>query len=241
MRRFYFVLLTALIALITACQPISGKLTVARKLALELTEQDHPSPGVCVARHDDCGDPVVKRVSASFHPGTYDARLDIDDTDAIQLTVDDGTDRNAVFRVAIPEDVHLPKTSGRFVLPADESGQPFDLNGMVRTVESSSPVTAGWERCHLSVKRRVCAHTEYKGKKTRRNPRCRYVYDSIYGQRPVEFHRVLKTRMVTLDFNAGVTGESVARFSGSSARSYKVYDYRGYCDIDNIFVRRGLW
>ena len=241
MSRFHLVCLTALIALITACQPISGKLTVTRKLALELIEQDRQTNPGCLTRDDDCGDPVVRRVSASFHPGTYDAHLDIDAADAIQLTVEDGTYREAVVKVAIPEDVHLPRTSGRFALTAAETGQPFDMSGLIEPVESSSPVTAGWERCYLKIERRVCRHSKKTGKKHKHRRRCRYEYETVYGHRAVEFHHTVKTLTVNLGFNADTSGEALARFNGSATRKYTVYDYRGFCDVDNIFVHQTIW
>lgn len=241
MGRFYPFLLAALFIPFAGCQPIVGKLSVARDLVLELTEQKLPRSGSCVVRDGGCGEDTVRRVSTSFHPGVYDAQLALDDSDAMELTLDDGTNGKAVLTIAIPEDTRLPTKSGSFMLTAREAGQPFQVTGTIQTDESRSPSVSGWEQCDRTVKRRICTRGKKTGGNSGQDVLCRYEYHTVYGQRPVEFHHLREIRDVVLAFNAQVTGEKLAEFSGSAARDFKVYDYRGRCHADNFFVHGSVW
>lgn len=140
MTRIYRTFIAVLIALTAGCQPISGNLTVARPLAMELTETDGQVTPGCLPRDGNCNEPVVRRVSETFHPGSQEAQLDMDAPDVLRLVIDRGTGGAAVVRVAIKKRYHLPKTDGRFELAADESGQVFHTNGVLQTVVSFSPV-----------------------------------------------------------------------------------------------------
>jgi len=152
--RFTFLLTSFLLA---ACQPIAGTLTVAERLVLNVTEYERPLDPWCRRGRDrDCKEPVAVVKTGRFHPGSYRAQLELDAKDAIRLTLFEARKLESVVNLTVPRGTHLPQHEGQFRLPADETGQPYDVAGEIATTYAVSPVVTAWQSCAQSLERWVC-------------------------------------------------------------------------------------
>lgn len=203
-----------------ACQPISGTLSVSEPLELKVTEYHQPLDRRCRPRDDVCEDPVVIEKTDRFAPGTYRAQLNLDRKDAISLTLEPKTRAKSIINLAVPAETYIPKHNGRFHLSAAQTGQPFDLAGIVETTHSVTPIVATWESCSRLLERLIC-HGHHRG--------CVRDYIRIFGHHPVEYHHEYETKTVALDLSRRSTEHTLAHFDGSSTIASKIYDYRGYC------------
>jgi hypothetical protein len=164
----------------------------------------------------------------TLQPGIYKADVEAGDN-KIKLEVRvNGKDRKVNIRTR----QQLPRQNGDIFVSAAQSGQPFDADGSVRTVQDSSGRQHGWEACTTYQRRWVCRDV-LVGRDRWGNPiyrrQCADELIAVPGQQEVEFHVVTTTTQVDIALLAPGSNNQLAVFTGDRSTAQRVIDYRGYC------------
>jgi hypothetical protein len=204
--------LAAILALTTSCVNFKGSFTADRKLKLKHTTV--------------FGNVKNKSVPA----GRYQAKVKFSSEDKIKLTLENGSD-DIEIKMKLPSNRQFPTNSGRINLPANKTGQNYDIEGFIDTEYSSSGVTRTTESCSYTRYERRCTKVCDGGSRPNR-PVCRTVCDrvpvSVYGRQDVEYRTDYTDRELELSVVLP-NGGQVGRYFGTDRSSNKVYLYQGRC------------
>ncbi len=132
-----------------------------------------------------------------------------------------GDDNNPVFKIVSPKPF---PASGTFQIPSTLSGQPYDVQGDIKTSQSvSNPM---WERiqCQAEIKKYVC-HTTPNGQQV-----CKWEWYLVNGYQDQQFQYRNENRDIMVILLAANTGTIEARFDGNEQYSTKDILYMGPCD-----------
>lgn len=170
--------------------------------------------------------------------GSYKAEFKYkEDKRQIELEMKDATanQKDVEMKIIIPAGTNIPRDNGMISLKGNEIGQPFDLNGELRTDVDTSSTTHTYESCTYTERERVCRRvcTERIGRDGKKFQDCGRVCDWEYvtrtGSQEVEYHYVTTTVTLMADLLEATSQESVGKLSVDRADSVKIYDYQGMC------------
>ncbi|MEQ1877843.1 MAG: hypothetical protein ABL958_14470, partial [Bdellovibrionia bacterium] len=109
MKKLIPVLLLALLG--TACDDLQGTLSVQSPLTLK-----------------------TKKETIVLQPGSVSAKLDLDEGDReLEIKVKNAQGKEKEAKLKIPAGMAIPKFSGTLDLKAAQTGQAFDLKGVIDT------------------------------------------------------------------------------------------------------------
>lgn len=220
---------------LAACNEIDGSLSVTRELRIANNTNDddldfcrrHPKDYYCRGVDTSTGTAVIA-------PGQYQASLNFPSEKELILKVEKSSaDQKSPTSIhfAIPKDAKLPSYSGDVKLTAEQVGKPFDISGTVDTQESDTSDTSTIESCTITIQHELCewVHDRDRNGHDNSHRECHTDYDTIYGRQEVTYHYHDSTKTVDLSLLTPKTTDTVARFTGSSSDSDKVYTYQGPC------------
>lgn len=199
--------------ILSGCKSINGTLDVSKAFTAiqEKTSSDCGSDRT--PWDPPCNDSttVVK-----INVGKHDASLSFPAKNRFEIEVkQDRTTKK--FQVKVPSNVTIPN-NGEFQIPAARSGQNFDLQGAVKTVEKRSALQRRTESCRTTRNDVVCGPNG-----------CVPVRHEVWGNQPVEFYFIDTKQDVRVNINTKGTQEALAQFDGSQSYTEKVYTHRGFC------------
>lgn len=173
-----------------------------------------------------------KNKSVTLQPGSYRAEVEAHD-DKLEIEVKVGRDEKKI--TLRPADGQtLPKRNGQIFIPASQSGQSFDLNGVVNTVSVNGNKVWADQSCTAYRPVYVC-QTVVVGYDRYGNPIwrqvCRTENQPYPGRQEIEYYPVTTTTDVDMAFlNPGTTTQ-LAEFGGTRTTVRNVYTYRGPCRL----------
>lgn len=194
------ILVAALLAVgLTGCNEMKG--TISAYEALSLRDKDGKT--------------------VSVNAGTYESELSAKDKTTIKVEIEGagnkGKDLKFYFRLPANS-----MKSGRFDIPAAQTGQPYGVRGDREITVTESRVQRGYESCQYEDWEQYC-WGDRDGRvvcQTRRVTR--------WGQRYVEYQDVTETESISLDL-VNAANAAAAHFDGSRSESYRDYTYQEYC------------
>ena len=202
--------LTLLLAalLLSSCVNFKGTFTANEKLKLIHTTV--------------FGNEKTKTVPA----GTYSTKFNFSSEDKIKLTFEKGGDDIEV-KIALPSNRQFPRERGEINLPANQTGQRYDIKGFIDTRYSRSGVTRTTESCSYTVYRRQCNTS------CDRRGNCRQVCSRVpmtrYGYEQVEFRYVYTDRDLKLELTKPSQEAIVGSYRGEDREVNKEYLFRSTC------------
>jgi len=162
--------------------------------------------------------------------GEYASEIILAGKSKIKLNIRnvDGKDRKISFN--LPAGEEFPTYSGDLYLESGTSGQPYDLQGKVRSQTNNSQVYSGIEGCSYQDNRYVCrtlCYIEFGQQVCRQE--CHYEPVMVHGNRHVSFYYKYTDILYTIDFLYEASNEQVAKFKAIDRNTFKHYTYRGRC------------
>lgn len=186
------IVLTSLL-LLAGCEDLKGTLTVFKNFKA-----------------------VTKDGTQTISSGTYKTSLDFKrDRVVVALKTDSG---ETEFSIKTPVGTTIPN-NGNFEVKSAESGQPFDVLGNNKTVETRSETRSGYESCQYQDYQPVCGPQG-----------CQSVPVTRWGQQYIEYYLRTVTTDLTINLTAiGNPAGSLAKFTGHSAFNEKVILQQNRC------------
>lgn len=174
----------------------------------------------------------TKKETITLTQGGHSAKIDIDQGDKeIEIKVKNAEGKTREAKVKIPAGMIIPTHSGRFAITSAQSGQDFDLKGEIDTDVDVGPSQYGTQTCTYFDRERV--RYEYwetlpDGRKVRRSG---YRWETVtrYGDREIRYHNRHTVVSGKAEFEAPLSGELLATFSGSRSWSETINEYTGPC------------
>lgn len=158
--------------------------------------------------------------------GTYSTKFKFSSEDKMKLTFEKAGDDIEV-KIKLPSNRNFPRERGEINLPANQTGQRYDIKGFIDTRYSRSGVTRQSESCSYTVYRREC-HTNCD-----RRGNCRQVCNRVpvtrYGQQQVEFRYVYTDRDLKLELTKPNQEAILGSYRGEDREVNKEYLYRSSC------------
>lgn len=189
MKKLTLALVTLL--LVSGCDDMSGLLKVSEKFSV-----------------------LVKGKSKEIPVGTHNTELDFE-REKITATVDvNGQDIKVV--ILLPNSVSLPE-NGPFAVKSEQSGQPFDIEGTVRTEMTRSELKNGRESCQYYSQEPIC---DQNGCTIQNVPRT--------GWRDIEYFEETTEKQLQFD-SLSKAGLSQSHFEGASNTTIKRVTFEGRC------------
>lgn len=177
--------------LLTGCKDLEGVLNVAQQFSLKTTQGQ-----------------------VAVSPGQYQTSLDFKRNKVVaKMKTNQGQIK---FEISTKE-THLPE-NGQYMIPANKSGQNFDMYGENKTVYQRSEIKSGVESCTYQDHETVCTP---KGCTTQPVTR--------WGQRYIQYYDETRTLDAQFIITAVQTTLSKAQFNGRSQETYRVVTSSGVC------------
>ena len=198
---------------LTGCDPITGQLQVLKTFNASV---DAPTCTDTDPRPECIGPIPTPRIEA----GKYNAEFTFTSESQVTMTLKKDRWTSTQLNFNVPEGRRLPSYSGPISLSRHESGQPFDVKGVIHTVEHDSEQHSGYESCTYTVRERECDH---RG----RERGCRDVTRTVHGTQWVEYHYHYTDTDLALQFLS--SSSTLAKFAGERHSVDKVYDHQGEC------------
>ncbi len=250
-----FLLLLPVITFIS-CDPISGYIKIFQSLPVKVLDKTQmcssPLAGFGTDNCDEdegmSSDPVYKRKTISA--GDYKAHISFQSKKKITLKVKSERYNYDEIDFNIPEGTYVPRYSGDINLTSSQSGQPFDISGVIDTQEEDSDTMYGTETCTYTKRVKVCRRVENNDNSEVRNNRgrgrrgpgngegrrrrgsrrvCEWEYQTVYGTQDVEYYMHYTTTTMSLDVLSKGGNSLLGKFDGSKHDSDKIYTYKGEC------------
>ena len=191
--KFKIYLITISVFFMMGCEEIGGQLIVTKAFNVIDSKQ---------AR-------VIVQV------GSYRSSLDFK-KNKVEATIQ--ADRKLKIVFDVPAGINMPE-NGSFEIRSDQSGQPLDLLGIVKTVRTESPIRSVWERCQYTDYQTVC---DQNG--------CQAVPVNIWGQRYTEYYFNNIEKNIQLNMSeVGSVSKKLAQFQGTSTTSQKIITRQDRC------------
>ena len=186
-----YISLISLIALI-GCEDIAGNLQVFQRFNVNTKN------GVKIAE-----------------VGNYNTSLDIKrDRVIASVKTDSGKIKVTLL---IPDGVRIP-ANGEFTISADQSGQPFAMLGINKTVESKSKIKSEYQDCMYDDYDVIC------------NPQgCHQVPVKRWGRQYTEYYQRTVKQDLILNALADTSEAIAATFTGAASVSEKVIVHKDQC------------
>jgi hypothetical protein len=194
------------IALLTAtsgCKDFKGKIDILKPLELNV-----------VAGDSDIG-PGVSDITVTFK-SSHEVKLEISKP---------GKDNNPKVLFQLPEELRVPRYNGPIEIPAEVSGQLYDVLGHLETDIIDSPIIRDREYCSRKVRRRVC-HKDGDGNRICRDKKVR-----LKGRRRVAFFEREAFARIDLNLEEVEGGELAATLKAFDRTFEKIYTHRGPCRV----------
>ncbi|MBC7420238.1 MAG: hypothetical protein H7328_05870 [Bdellovibrio sp.] len=188
-----FVAATALFMM--GCEEMDGQLTVSKNLNVKSS----------------------KNQNVVLNAGTYNTTLDFK-KDKVEATVKANNNSKLKIVFDVPNNAQIP-ANGNFELKSAQTGQPVDVIGNAKTVQTQSAAQTGWEQCQVSDYQTIC------------NPQgCTAVPVNRWGQQYTEYY--LRNTDKNINFTmteVGSVSKKLAQFQGASRTSQKVIIRQDRC------------
>lgn len=126
----------------------------------------------------------------------------------------------------LPKGTPIPKNGGRQLIPAQLSGQSYDLLADVIVDVTRSAERNDFEQCSEPYTYEDCS-CDVAGQ-----IQCTTRTTYLNGEKDVSYYFVYTKRDVQIDFLKPGAQNSSGRFNGTRTDSEKVYTYKGRCEID---------
>ncbi|OFZ49092.1 MAG: hypothetical protein A2381_15955 [Bdellovibrionales bacterium RIFOXYB1_FULL_37_110] len=162
--------------------------------------------------------------------GEYASEIILAGKNKIKLNIRNVEGKDKKISFILPPGVEFPSYSGDLFLESSISGQPYDLNGKVRSQTTNSHEYSGVEGCSYTENRYVCrtiCQIEF-GQQVCRQV-CDYMPITVQGRRHVSFYYKYTDILYTIDFLYEATQDQVAKFKAIDRNTFKHYTYRGRC------------
>ncbi len=165
----------------------------------------------------------VKKKQTTIAPGQWASTIKFKSKKEVALEIQVPEQKKpTVVSFKVPKNAPLPQENGDFELLAAQSGQPYDVQGFVKTSHIDSEEKWSWESCTYQVRRQECYYDSHG------RPYCRWVYYDVHGQRDVRYFVRQSTQ--NIEFNLlNSTNAAAGTFNGTERRSERVYTYTGVC------------
>lgn len=222
-----FVLSVATI--LSACDPISGRLQVGRSFTVKTAAGDPQMGGACPADLYPCAN---EEKVETIQPGSYNMEISQFGGDNIRIQLGSGS-KTMNIDLALPDGQDIPST-GNIALSSQQTGQPFDLQAQTQTTVTRTEPRRDIESCQITWQERVCGLVP-GGPNGKPVHKCRTETFSRPGSRDVEYY--YKTTHQDMQAQILAQGSQVATFVGSRTSTDKIYLYEGPC-IDHRYGHR---
>ena len=163
-----------------------------------------------------------KKGETTISVGEHKAKLRLRSKKKMTLTLTDGDNKKFDFK--IPEGTKLPQDSGTITLSAGQTGQPYDLEGIVETQTSVGPTRNESEHCTITRRVRRC-RTNRDGQRV-----CREEVITLNGRRMIQYHIETQNKGLVLHFYKQ-DQSTMGRFDGTEKTSRKIITRTGPCRI----------
>jgi hypothetical protein len=163
----------------------------------------------------------VKNKSVSIPAGRWETTVKIPGKKEVKLVITTQNNQKTEVSFKVLSSAPLPQENGTFELLAADSGQPYNVNGSVKTTHVDSETQWQTESCMYQVQRQECYHTPQGNE-------CHWVTYDVQGFREVEFFMRDTTQVV--EFNLmNVDKSTPGEFSGTDQHSERIYKYQSAC------------
>lgn len=167
----------------------------------------------------EAGDPCYAEKNIQVTPGLYDAKISMNSGSEIEVQIQDAKTQS--LKVQVPSNMTIPE-NGSFAVTSRQSGQPFDLNGVVSTTYQNSEVYRQRESCMVERWERECFETP-------NGRQCSAVLRTYPGLREVEFYNIDTTQILDVALTSSADRSQLALFKGEKQTSQRRYTYQGQC------------
>jgi len=190
---------------------IEGTLRVEKAFSAKSTQKLPCNP--------EAGDPCYAEKNIQVAPGQYTAKVSVNSGSQIEVQIKDTKTQTLMLQV--PNNMTIPE-NGSFSVTSQQSGQPFDLNGVVTTTHQNSEVYRQRESCVVERWERECFETPH-------GRQCSTVLRTYPGFREVEFYYIDSLQVLDIVLTSAATRSPLAHFKGDKQISQKRYAYQGQC------------
>lgn len=156
---------------------------------------------------------VNAKGASVIESGSYKTSLDFKKNKIVAVV--EVADSKVKMNLNVPENTVVP-ANGSFELSASESGQPFDVAGVVQTTVTKSEPQRGFESCTYQDYDTVCDQFG-----------CHQIVVSRPGQQYTEYY--VKTTKKNMSFDVVEKQSTKAHFKGASTTSERVIIYQDMC------------
>lgn len=135
-------------------------------------------------------------------------------------------------KIRVPKGT-IPAEEGDFFIPAEQTGQNYDLSGVSDRYDEYSDLRYTTEQCSEQVREYRCHQVCEKDSqgKTWCRDECGYEYVTVYGDQEVEYRNHYVTRTNDTRFLMKGTRKEVGSFKGSRTDTYREVEYTGPCRL----------
>lgn len=208
------VLALSFLTLVSCNEKIKGNLALKSQLSVNVTQKSN-----WCNDGSNCEEVVAKTLPA----GDYSAQLQFIGKRDVEMQVNVNRDQWRI-NIHVPKGSDMPTENGSISLTSQQTGQPFDLSGDVKTQKENGQTVREHEQCSYTDYRHECYVTG--------NPPttvCRDVPYTRWGYRDVEYYNVKAHREVEMNVLAAQSSEVVGKFTAVNDWTERVYTYQGRC------------
>lgn len=164
----------------------------------------------------------VKNKQIALPAGKYETSIKFASKTEVRLEIAVPGQKNIVVPFKVLKSAPLPQENGTFELLAQDSGQPYDVAGSVKTINVDTQEQSNQESCSYTVYQQNCSYNPQGV------PVCYSVPYTIYGWRDVRFFDRSTTQDVTFNLLTA-TKSTAGAFSASQKSNSRIYTYQGAC------------
>lgn len=190
---------------------IEGNLTVD-KAFIGKAFQNLPCSG-------EGGEPCYTEKDVQINPGSYKTQINFNNRTEFEVQIKAKNTTTLKFR--LPSDLNIPE-NGTFTLSPRQSGQPFNLVGIVETESRRSQVFRERESCTVERWEQECYITP-QGRV------CHNVLRTYPGFRDAEFYFIDTDQRLAVHLAAPQDASVFAVFNGEKSTRDRRYTYQGPC------------
>jgi hypothetical protein len=196
------------VLVLASCVKFSGQLKVNKEITIY---------------HESRRGNLLRRI---LPPNRYPATLEILDNHKALLVFDTLDGRLVDTKMELFDTSRIPRGSGKFFIPSEETAQDYDIKGSVTLNTKESESKWSYEVCHINTQRFLCRnHCDYYGCREI----CGWTNVRVRGERRVEFKNVTNIRRLLAKLVNPNTDDVQATFKGTDKRKKRHYTYQGQC------------
>lgn len=158
--------------------------------------------------------------------GSYFTEVGFSSENKLKMTFKSG-DSEISAKIKLPSDLDFTNSRGEIYLPANRTGQLYDIRGNVDSTDTVSRLYRVYEACSYTDYRVECRTFCDANGNCRQ--RCERVAYDRPGQQYVEYHFVTTERDIDLRFVTPRSRSVVADYQGHDTQTEKVYQQQGIC------------